>query len=64
MAENFNNVETAQLDIAAVSGSSFEIDFGWHLKAQMVIEDGKMKVTAAMNGYGDPVDIRTVRFIL
>lgn len=52
------------LNIADVSGSYFEVDFGGHLKAQMLIEDGKLKVTAAMNGWGDPVDVSTVRFIL
>lgn len=62
--KNLNIAENQQLNIADVSGSYFEIDFGGHLKAQMIIEDGKMKVTAAMNGWGDPVDIRTVRFIL
>jgi hypothetical protein len=30
----------------------------------MIIEDGKLKVTAAMNGWGDPVNVSTVRFIL
>ena len=62
--QNLNNADNQQLNIADVSGSYFEIDFGGHLKAQMIIEDGKMKVTAAMNGWGDPVDVRTVRFIL
>ena len=62
--QNLNTAESQQLNIADVSGSYFEIDFGCHLKAQMIIEDGKMKVTAAMNGWGDPVDVRTVRFIL
>jgi|BioPla2DNA2_1021312.scaffolds.fasta_scaffold48423_3 hypothetical protein len=56
--------ERQQLNIADVSGSYFEVDFGGHLKAQMIIEDGKLKVTAAMNGWGDPVDVSTVRFIL
>ena len=56
--------QNQQLNIADVSGSYFEVDFGGHLKAQMIIEDGKLKVTAAMNGWGDPVDVSTVRFIL
>ena len=38
-----------------------KVDFGGHLKAQMIIEDGKLKVTAAMNGWGDPVDVSTVK---
>jgi hypothetical protein len=59
-----NIAENQQLNIADVSGSYFEIDFGGHLKAQMIIEDGKLKVTAAMNGWGDPVNVSTVRFIL
>ena len=62
--QTLNNAETQQLNIADVSGSYFEVDFGGHLKAQMIIEDGKLKVTAAMNGWGDPVDVSTVRFIL
>lgn len=62
--QNSNTAESQQLNIADVSGSYFEIDFGGHLKAQMIIEDGKLKVTAAMNGWGDPVDVRTVMFIL
>jgi len=62
--QNLNIAEKQQLNIADVSGSYFEIDFGGHLKAQMIIEDGKLKVTDAMNGWGDPVDISTVRFIL
>ena len=62
--QNLNEPQNQQLNIADVSGSYFEIDFGGHLKAQMIIEDGKLKVTAAMNGWGDPVDVSTVRFIL
>jgi len=62
--QNLNTAEMQQLNIADVSGSYFEIDFGGHLKAQMIIEDGKLKVTAAMNGWGNPVDVSTVRFIL
>jgi hypothetical protein len=62
--QNLNIAENQQLNIADVSGSYFEVDFGGHLKAQMIIEDGKLKVTAAMNGWGDPVDVSTVRFIL
>jgi len=62
--QNLNTAEIQQLNIADVSGSYFEIDFGGHLKAQMIIEDGKLKVTAAMNGWGNPVDVSTVRFIL
>ena len=62
--QNSDNPQGQQLNIDEVSGSYFEIDFGGHLKAQMIIEDGKMKVTAAMNGWGDPVDVSTVRFIL
>lgn len=62
--QNSNTAESQQLNIADVSGSYFEVDFGGHLKAQMIIEDGKLKVTSAMNGWGDPVDVRTVRFIL
>lgn len=62
--QNLNTAESQQLNIADVGGSYFEVDFGGHLKAQMIIEDGKLKVTAAMNGWGDPVDVSTVRFIL
>ena len=62
--QNLNTAEMQQLNIADASGSYFEIDFGGHLKAQMIIEDGKLKVTAAMNGWGNPVDVSTVRFIL
>jgi len=62
--QNLNTAEMQQLNIAHASGSYFEIDFGGHLKAQMIIEDGKLKVTAAMNGWGNPVDVSTVRFIL
>ena len=62
--QNLNTAEMQQLNIADVSGSYFEIDFDGHLKAQMIIEDGKLKVTAAMNGWGNPVDVSTVRFIL
>ena len=62
--QNLNIAENQQLNIADVSGSCFEVDFGGHLKAQMIIEDGKLKVIAAMNGWGDSVDVSTVRFIL
>ena len=62
--QNLNTEKGQQLNIADVSGSYFEVDFGGHLKAKMIIEDGKLKVTAAMNGWGDPVDVSTVRFIL
>jgi len=62
--QNLNTAEIQQLNIVDVSGSYFEVDFGGHLKAKMIIEDGKLKVTAAMNGWGNPVDVSTVRFIL
>ncbi len=62
--QNLNEPQNSALNIADVSGSYFEIDFGGNLKAQMIIEDGKLKVTAAMNGWGDPVDVSAVRFIL
>jgi len=62
--QNLNTAESQQLNIADVSGSYFEVDFGGHLKAQMIIEEGKLKVTAAVNGWGDPVDVSTVRFFL
>ena len=62
--QNLNTAEIQQLNIADVSGSYFEVDFGGHLKARMIIEDGKLKVTDAMNGWGDSVDVSTVRFIL
>lgn len=61
--QNLNTTESQQLNIADASDSHFEVDFGGHLKAQMIIENGKLKVTAAMNGWGDPVDVSTVRFI-
>ena len=44
---------TKALYIADVSGSYFELVFGNHLKAKMIIENGKMKVVAAVNGWGD-----------
>ena len=61
---DLKQAETHSLNIADVSGSYFEVDFGGHLKARMIIEDGKLRVTDAMNGWGDPVDVSTVRFIL
>lgn len=60
--QNIDTRESQQLNIADVGGSYFEVDFGGHLKAQMIIENGKMKVTDAVNGWGDPVDVSTVRF--
>ena len=61
---NCKTVESNQLDIQNFAGESFEIDFGGHLKAKMIIENGILKVTDAMNGWGDKVDISTVSFIL
>ena len=62
--QNLNTAESQQLNVADVSGSYFEVDFGGHLKAQMIIENGKLKVTAAVDGWGDTVDVSEVRFIL
>ena len=62
MEETSKNNETAQLDIAGVSGSYFNVIFGNHLMAQMQIKDGKLIVLAAVNGWGDAVDMSTVKF--
>ena len=60
--ENSNNAETPSLNIADVSGSYFNVIFGNHLMAQMQIKDGKLIVSAAVNGWGDAVDMSTVKF--
>ena len=62
--QNANEPLSQQLNIADVSGSYFELVFGNHLKAQMIIEDGKLKVTAAINGWGDVVDLDTISFVV
>jgi len=46
--QNLNTAEIQQLNIVDVSGSYFEIDFGGHLKAHMIIVDEKLNVTAEM----------------
>lgn len=55
---------TKALHIADVSGSYFELVFGNHLKAKMIIEDGKMKVVAAVNGWGDGVPLDEIDFVV
>ena len=55
---------TKALHIADVSGSYFELVFGNHLKAKMIIEDGKMKVIAAVNGWGDGVPLDEIDFVV
>lgn len=35
---------------------TFEIDFCGHVKAKLKVEDGKLSIIAAMNGYGDALD--------
>jgi hypothetical protein len=52
------------LHIADVSGSHFELEFGNHLKAKMLIEDGEMKVIAAVNGWGEGVPVDEIDFII
>lgn len=56
-----NTAKTQQLNIADVSGSYFNILFGNHLMAQMQIKDGKLIVLKAINGWGDAVDMSTVK---
>ena len=60
--QNLNIAENQQLNIADVSGSYFNVIFGNHLMAQMQIKDGKLIVSAAVNGWGDSVDMSTVKF--
>ena len=60
--QNLNIAENQQLNIADVSGSYFNVIFGNHLMAQMQIKDGKLIVSAAVNGWGDAVDMNTVKF--
>jgi len=60
--QNLNIAENQQLNIADVSGSYFNVVFGNHLMAQMQIKDGKLIVSAAVNGWGDAVDMSTVKF--
>ena len=60
--QNLNIAENQQLNIADVSGSYFNVIFGNHLMAQMQIKDGKLIVSAAVNGWGDAVDMSTVKF--
>jgi len=60
--QNPNNQQSQQLNIADVSGSYFNVIFGNHLMAQMQIKDGKLIVSAAVNGWGDAVDMSTVKF--
>ena len=60
--QNLNNAENQQLNIADVSGSYFNVIFGNHLMAQMQIKDGKLIISAAVNGWGDAVDMSTVKF--
>lgn len=60
--QNLNIAENQQLNIADVSGSYFNVIFGNHLMAQMQIKEGKLIVLAAVNGWGDAVDMSTVKF--
>ena len=60
--QNLNIAENQQLNIADVGGSYFNVIFGNHLIAQMQIKDGKLIVSAAVNGWGDSVDMSTVKF--
>ena len=59
-----NNADTKQLIIGDVSGSYFELEFGNHLRAKMIIEDGKMKVVSAVNGWGDGVPLDEIDFVV
>ena len=60
--QNLNIADNQQLNIADVSGSYFNVIFGNHLMARMQIKDGKLIVSAAVNGWGDAVDMNTVKF--
>jgi hypothetical protein len=60
--QNLNTADNQQLNIADVSGSYFNVIFGNHLMAQMQIKDGKLIVLAAVNGWGDAIDMSTVKF--
>jgi len=58
------HAKTNQLIIGDVSGSYFELEFGNHLRAKMIIEDGKMKVVSAVNGWGDGVPLDEIDFVV
>ena len=56
-----NTAQIQQLNIADVSVRYFNILFGNHLMAQMQIKDGKLIVLKAINGWGDAIDMSTVK---
>lgn len=52
------------LHIDDVNGSSFELFFGNHLKAKMIIKEGKLEVVAAVDGWGDAVPLDQIYFVV
>lgn len=47
------------LNLFSVSGS-YSIDFGGQCKAKILIENGEIKVEAAMNGWGDGISLSDI----
>lgn len=41
--------------------NTIEIDFGGHVLALLEITDNKVKVIAAINGWGDAIDLETIK---
>lgn len=58
-AKEFEEAVNAQLNIGIVSGS-YSIDFGGHCTAKILIENGEIKVEAAMNGWGDGISLSDI----
>lgn len=39
---------------------TFDLEFGGHIMARLVIEDNEPKVIACVTGYGDALDIELI----
>ena len=62
MENQLVTTDANSLNLNSVGDNYFDVDFGGHLLARMVIKDGFLHVTDAMNGFGHPVDVNKVKF--
>jgi hypothetical protein len=60
---SIDDYEEAEAQNKELANREFEIDFGNHLKAMLIIDEGEIKVTAAVNGWGASVPLDEIKLL-
>ena len=64
MGEFYNLIhEAAILAMQRITTGQYEVNFDGYVKALLKIEGGRLTVEAAMNGYGDAIDVSNITIV-